>query len=237
MIAALAGLLAGAVHVLSGPDHLAAIAPLAGAGRRCGWHSGFRWGLGHAAGVTAVGVLALLLRESLPIDLLSTWSERLVGVVLIGIGLWGLRAALGRRVHAHEHEHDGVRHAHVHVHAADDAHVRDRNRKSREAGAAGIVADGHEHGHGAFAVGGLHGLAGSSHLLGVLPALALPSPASAVSYFGGFAMGGVLAMTLFSALLGWAAGRMQGRGNRAYRGLLAGCGISAILVGSVWLFR
>ena len=42
----------------------------------------------------------------------------------------------------------------------------------------------HQHGHGraAMAVGTLHGLAGSSHLLGILPALALPSDGAAVAY-------------------------------------------------------
>ena len=44
------------------------------------------------------------------------------------------------------------------------------------------------HGRAAFAVGTLHGLAGSSHLLGILPALAMPSDLAAGIYlllFGG----------------------------------------------------
>ena len=46
----IAGLTAGAVHVLAGPDHLAAVAPLAANGKVSPWRSGLYWGLGHAGG-------------------------------------------------------------------------------------------------------------------------------------------------------------------------------------------
>ena len=42
--------------------------------------------------------------------------------------------------------------------------------------------------HAALAVGTLHGAAGSSHILGVLPGLAQPSPAASVGYLAGFAI-------------------------------------------------
>jgi len=58
VLAILTGLLAGGVHVLSGPDHLAAVAPLA-VQDRSAWRSGLRWGLGHSSGVLLVGVLSL----------------------------------------------------------------------------------------------------------------------------------------------------------------------------------
>jgi NADH dehydrogenase FAD-containing subunit len=129
---ALAGLLAGFVHVLSGPDHLAAIAPYAVEGKTRAWKTGVRWGMGHSAGVLGVGLLALLARHALSLEALSAWAERGVGIVLIGIGAWGLRKALALRSHD---------------------------------------VSSHIHGREAFTVGTVHGLAGSSHLLGVLPAL------------------------------------------------------------------
>src|SRR5512136_1769586 len=100
----LMGLAAGLIHVLSGPDHLAAVAPLALNARERHWQPGLNWGMGHTAGVLLVGLLALLLREVLPIEALSSWGERLVGVVLIGIGVWGARRAAGLTIHVHEHE-------------------------------------------------------------------------------------------------------------------------------------
>src|SRR5213083_1406993 len=103
MIAALTGLIAGTVHVWSGPDHLAAIAPLAVRRTRRAWAPGLRWGLGHSAGVALIGLLSLWLRDLLPVNLLSTWGERMVGVMLLGIGIWGLRKAFNNKIHAHEH--------------------------------------------------------------------------------------------------------------------------------------
>ncbi|MCK5447261.1 MAG: nickel transporter, partial [Gemmatimonadetes bacterium] len=101
--AIIAGLSAGAIHVLAGPDHLAAVAPLAADREERPWTAGLLWGLGHAGGVLVVGLAALLLREVLPVERLSGWSERLVGLVLIAIGVWAIRQATRQRVHVHEH--------------------------------------------------------------------------------------------------------------------------------------
>ena len=122
MTLAFAGFLAGFVHVLSGPDHLAAIAPYAVDGKSKAWRTGVRWGLGHTAGVFGVAVMALLLRHALPIERLSVWGERCVGLVLIAIGIWGVGTALAartandqhrdrRHVQAHGHDHRTIEHA------------------------------------------------------------------------------------------------------------------------------
>ena len=52
------------------------------------------------------------------------------------------------------------------------------------------------HAHASFCLGVLHGIAGSSHFLGVLPALALPTRAAALTYIGAFGVGTVAAMTI-----------------------------------------
>src|SRR5262245_25180275 len=117
MTAFIPGLLAGLIHVFSGPDHLAALGPLAVRRRRAAWSLGLRWGLGHSLGVAVVGVAALFLRRFLDLEHLRFWSERAVGVSLIAIGLWGCRSLLRDRVHAHPHRHaDGAEHVHFHVH-------------------------------------------------------------------------------------------------------------------------
>ena len=46
MLTAVTGALAGLFHVLAGPDHLAAVGPLALDGRRRGWLAGWTWGSG-----------------------------------------------------------------------------------------------------------------------------------------------------------------------------------------------
>ena len=106
MIATLAGFLAGFIHVLAGPDHLAAIAPLAAKHPRNSWIAGLRWKVGHASGVCLVGIMTLLLRGLIPVELVSKSGDRLIGVMLIAIGAWALRKGL--RIHAHA----------AHMHAA-----------------------------------------------------------------------------------------------------------------------
>jgi hypothetical protein len=220
MIATITGLIAGIIHVWSGPDHLAAIAPLAVRRPRRSWAPGVRWGLGHSAGVGVVGLLSLWLRDLLPINLLSTWGERLVGVMLFGIGLWALRKAL--KVHAHEHVHEGERHVHLHAHSHKIAHEEPQ---------------AHQHTHAAFGIGILHGLAGSSHFLGVLPILALPTHTQALAYLLAFAAGTVASMAAFSWIMGLLASRCASGSAQIYRGLMAFCAAMAIGVGCFWLVQ
>src|SRR5688572_6328937 len=100
MFAFFAGLAAGLLHVFAGPDHLAAVAPLVAAengqpalsetlasrarqGRVEGWRTGLQWGIGHTFGVLLIALLLLLIRDQLPLEIISANSERLVGVALI----------------------------------------------------------------------------------------------------------------------------------------------------------
>jgi hypothetical protein len=210
MLTLLSGALAGVVHVLSGADHLAAVAPLAIANPRRAWVAGCTWGIGHTAGVVTVAVLAVLLRDVLPpIDLISTWSERLVGAALIAIGLWALRAGL--RIGSAPHAHGPWTHDHVHVQAGPSL--------TRRLG----------HPHASFMMGVLHGVAGSSHFLGVLPALALPTRAAALMYVAAFGAGSIVAMAGFGAALGAAPG------PRAQRAFMLSSAALAFVVGGTWL--
>src|SRR6266566_2319185 len=188
MLVAFTGALAGLFHVLSGPDHLAAVAPLAVEDGRRGWFAGWTWGFGHASGV--------------------------VGVALIAIGLWALRRGLN--VAPGAHVHGAVAHDHMHVHAGP--------AWARRLG----------HAHAAFCMGILHGIAGSSHFLGVLPALALPTRGAAVTYIAAFGVGTVVAMTAFAAVIGSAGIRVRHRAA-LHRGMLLTAATLAIAVGGFWL--
>jgi ABC-type nickel/cobalt efflux system permease component RcnA len=214
-----AGLAAGAVHALSGPDHLAAVTPLTLSNRHRAVLIGLLWGLGHAGGVAVIGAVVFLLRGVLNLDALSVWSERAVGLMLIAVGLWGLRKAFTKWVHAHDHEHGSETHAHIHFH------------RPHQPG----QSSGHAHSHASLGMGLLHGVAGTSHLFGVLPALALPSTAAAVSYLFGYGLGNLLAMGGFAWLVGFASGRVSDWGVRPYRLALGACSAASIGIGLVWL--
>ena len=214
MLIALTGALAGFVHVLAGPDHLAAVGPLAIDGRHRGWVAGWTLGVGHASGVVVVAALAVLLRDLLPpVEVISAWSERIVGAALIGVGFWALRRS-GRVRHA-EHVHGATAHDHLHVQAGP--------RWLRRIG----------HAHASFCLGVLHGIAGTSHFVGVLPALALPTRVAAMTYIGAFGIGTVAAMTGFAAV----AGRLgsASRQPAIYRTAMASTAVMAMLVGGWWL--
>ncbi len=219
LLIAMTGLLAGVVHVLSGPDHLAAVAPFAMTNRRRGWLAGWTWGVGHASGVVVVAVLAVLLREFIPdvlpaIDSISSWSERLVGGALICVGLWALRR--GIHIAPASHAHGPHTHGHLHV----------------QSGPGWMRRLGHA--HASFYLGVLHGVAGSSHFFGVLPALALPTQGAALVYITTFGVGTVAAMTAFAAAVGFSGSRFSHAAG-LHRAMMFTASALAIIVGGIWL--
>jgi len=202
-----AGLAAGLLHVFSGPDHLAAVAPLveveadrpalsetlpreARRRRVEGWRTGLQWGVGHTIGVLLIACLLLLVREQLPLEAISVYSERLVGVALMLVGGWGVWKASRSGFKPHSH-----------------------------AGAS-------------FGMGALHGLAGSSHLFGVLPALAFATRIEAAIYLTGFGAGAIIGMTAFSAAMGLLSSRLS---RRHSSGLLYASSAAALVIGGFWL--
>ena len=192
MFAFFAGLAAGLLHVFSGPDHLAAVAPLAADTGRGHWRTGLQWGVGHTIGVLLIAVLLLLIRDRLPLEWISAHSERLVGVALILVGAWGVWKA------------------------------------SR----AGFTPHGHSHAGASFGMGMLHGLAGSSHLFGVLPALAFATRGEAVLYLAGFGAGAIVGMSAFSAVMGLLSSKLS---RRHSSGLLYASSAAALVIGGFWL--
>jgi len=196
MFAFLAGVAAGLLHVVSGPDHLAAVAPLASDREHGQWLTGLQWGIGHTAGVLVIASLLLLLKSQLPLDTISAYSERIVGASLIVIGSWGVWRAFNRHRQPHQHAHS--------------------------------------HAGASLSMGVIHGLAGSSHLFGVLPALAFPSRLSSVQYLAGFGLGAIGAMTAFSAAVGLASSKLDRR-SRGYGSMLYVSSAAALVVGGFWM--
>lgn len=224
--AGLAGIVAGAIHVVTGPDHLAVVAPLAARDPVTSWRTGLRWGAGHAGGVALVGAAAVGLRELLPLATLASWSERLVGLSLIVVGVWAFLAL--RRVRAREGASGGV--AGQLGHRAGHAPGHGRAHRAGEFRAGAGLA-----GRAALGVGALHGTAGGAHLVGVLPALALSDRVAAGAYLLAFGLGTVAAMTVFAALVGRAGRHSLLAGPRAYAGLLGGCAAASVVVGVWWI--
>ena len=85
-------------------DHLAAISDITAVQKN--WRSGLRLGmtyaLGHAFTVVALGVAVLQLHLGLP-EGLDHWTERLIGLTLIVLGIGVVAGILRKDAHGHRH--------------------------------------------------------------------------------------------------------------------------------------
>ncbi|MBU2651425.1 MAG: sulfite exporter TauE/SafE family protein [Bacteroidetes bacterium] len=233
MLPLLTGIITSAVHVVTGPDHLAAVTPLAIENKHKAWSVGFLWGLGHVLGMLLIGVLFLLFKQLIPIEAISGHSELLVGIVLIIIGIWTF-LKLRNKKHAHEHSHphhhhngDNYIHVHGHIHTADNGEHKHNHVKPLR-----------QNNITAFLVGTLHGFAGVSHLILILPTLAFPTLFESVIYLTGFAIGTVGAMALFAVILGVLSSRTSLSHKAKWFTILRIAGASfAILIGIFWIIK
>lgn len=217
---------AGALHGL-GPDHLAAIAALAGKGieqhparRELAW-LGARFGVGHVSALLLLAGIGWALGRGLP-DSWQRGLEQAGAVVLIFLGGWLLAEVFRRRVmaHSHPHAHDHARgaHEHWHLHVGNAAHAA------------------HRHPHLATLVGGLMGFSGARSLLLVVPVVLAESASGALARIVAFGLGIVVSM----AAAGWLAQTLFTRLARtpAYARLLVSCtGVLSAALGVYWLAR
>ena len=210
MLSIFTGFAAGGLHVFSGVDHLAALAPVAVADPQRAGRTGMVWGLGHGIGVVLVGLLGLLLRGVISLESWSAWAELIVGFLIVGIGVWAIIRSRTLEIHQHEHDHDGGD-GHEHLHAHEHADRR--------------------HNHAALGVGVFHGIAGGGHLFGVLPALALPT-FDAILYLVSYLVASVVAMGAF----GFSIGSLARRSGEVWiTRLMLASGVVAIVVGLMWI--
>ena len=214
LISVLTGVAAGAVHVVGGADHLVAMAPFSLNKPMASLRSSLAWGVGHSAGVVVLALVAIGIKDLAHVEAMSSWAEFLVGVALLVVGALAVRTAFGLELHSHEHRHGEVSGTHQHLHL----HVRGQSSHRR-------------HIHAASGLGLLHGLAGASHLLAVIPALALP-PHAAIGYLIAYLSGSIGAMV---AVVGVVSFLTQRSGARLLPLLVGGTGALSIVTGAIWL--
>tara|TARA_R110000744_G_scaffold9421_5_gene30170 strand:- start:4881 stop:5588 length:708 start_codon:yes stop_codon:yes gene_type:complete len=226
----LAGIAASVLHVVSGPDHLAAVTPLAIETRRKVWKIGLLWGFGHLTGMLLIGLLFLLFRQYIPLEKISEHSEQLVGVVLIIVGLWALFSIFYKRKnHKHPHVHDGEDpYIHVHEHEHDESKLNHSHAHSKKV---------RQNQWSSFGIGVLHGLAGIAHFILLLPVLGFENQFDSIQYIIGFGLGTVLAMTIYTFLLGQLANFSKEQNNKSlFKMIRLSGGIFAIAIGVYWLY-
>lgn len=224
----LTGIVASIVHVLSGPDHLAAVTPLAIESKKKSWSIGLSWGIGHTAGMLIIGVLFILFKDFIPIDIISTYGEQIVGFLLIAIGLFAIIKIFisANHKHIHPHQHEGEVHIHTHHHSDELNHSHKHTKTNKQ----NIIT--------ALFIGIVHGIAGVSHIIAILPTLALPSKLDSVLYLTGFGGGTILSMIMYAFVLGFIAQKSSNtsKGNKIFNVLRFIGGIIAIVIGIYWIY-
>jgi sulfite exporter TauE/SafE len=89
----------------------------------------------------------------------------------------------------------------------------------------------------ALGIGIIHGLAGVSHFISLLPTLAFSSNFDSALYLVGFGMGTILAMVVFSVILGLVVKKASKQKRDSLLKVITGIvGLSAIAVGIYWIF-
>jgi ABC-type nickel/cobalt efflux system permease component RcnA len=176
-----------------------------------------------------IGGLYLAFREVIHVEKISGYSEYLVGIVLIGIGVWAIIKAVkhfhSHHVHPHYHDKPSPQvHIHRHEHADEFEHYHQHQKTSNQNSITALL------------IGTLHGFAGISHFLLILPTLALPSMKDSIIYLAGFAVGTIITMVAYALILGLVAQKTTNfPKSKVFRNLRIVAGSLAIGVGIYWL--
>ncbi len=210
----LTGIVAGFVHVVSGADHLIAMAPAAINNPQKALKNSFSWGLGHSSGVLLLAFLAIFIKDITPLNKFSSIAEFLVGISLLIVGVFAIKNSFKLSIHSHSHNHEnGIAHRHFHFHVKEQ-----KNNK---------------HSHALTGLGLLHGIAGGSHFLAVLPALALPLT-SACLYLISYLIGSLISMNLFTFLISFTTFKAS---QKFIKRLIAVAGGLSFSLGLFWIQR
>ncbi|GMI88061.1 Chloroplast protein for Growth and Fertility 2 [Hibiscus trionum] len=209
---AVSGFFAGCLHTLSGPDHLAALAPLSiGRTRMESAAVGALWGCGHDAGQVIFGLLFLLLKDRLHIEIIRTWGTRVVGLTLLVIGAMGIKEASEVPTPCVALENGEC-----------DVSVYE-TLENPTVGKKKI-------GFATFATGIVHGLQPDA-LMMVLPALALPSRLDGAAFLIMFLLGTVVAMGSYTVFIGSCSQALKDRVPRITEKLTWASSLVAIALG------
>jgi ABC-type nickel/cobalt efflux system permease component RcnA len=171
----------------SDPDHLVAVTSLVtseqGGGTRRAARLGAWWGVGHAATLVLIGLPLIALKSRLP-AWLEQGAEMAIGLVIVALALRVvLKWARGDYRRGAHHHQEGE---HRHLYRGDREHRHQAVRGPRQA----------------FAIGALHGLAGTGAVV-VLLITALPDQLEAAAALAVFAPMSVASMAACTTVYSW----------------------------------
>ncbi len=231
--------LLGLAHAIE-IDHMIAVTAFVSTRPALGAAAGFglRWGLGHSLAVFLAGgvLVATGLRWPAGYD---AAGEALVGVLLVVVGLWAMRRA--RKLHLHAPAEHGD-HAHLHAHRAPEvghahAHAHEDHAHTHLAAGHHHHHDAHRAGHGMTLVGMMHGLAGTSAVVALVPVTLMDQRLVGLGYLVAFGAGTILAMTAYAMVAAAALRRASAASLRWGQLLGRFVGVGSVGVGLWWVWR
>ena len=207
------GLSAGVFHVVSGADHLVAMAPSSITSPKEALKNGLSWGVGHSSGIIILSLLAIFIRDIIPLERFSSFAEFLVGISLLIIGIIAIRNSRNFGIHSHQHEHNnGISHKHFHYHQNKNVH--------------------NSNAHALTGLGLLHGIAGGSHLVPLIFVITIPDLQGAILYLFSYLIGSLVIMSLFTYLISIS---ILNFGKSQLKNLVAFAGGISFSVGLFWI--
>lgn len=187
LLAALAIAFVLGLRHASDPDHLVATTSLVaadGGDTRGALRLGAWWGIGHSGTLIAIGLPLIFFKEEVP-AWLETSAEKLIGAVILLLAARVIYKWVRGDFRAGRHAHPEQAHSHLRRGAGGDhAHVRVRSPQQ------------------AFAIGTLHGLAGTGAVVLLLIA-ALPNQLEAAAALAVFAPMSIASMALCTGAFAW----------------------------------
>lgn len=214
------GVLLGARHALE-PDHLAAVSTMAahGSSRSDVLRVSAAWGAGHASLILLAGILLTVLDVKMPPSLAGQ-ADTVVGLALVALGVWTLSGLRRDRIHLHRHTHAAQpSHVHFHLHPHDAGHA---THPQPPAWLRRPLT--------AFAIGTLHGIAGSGAAV-ALAVLVAPSRIVGIIYLLSFGLGSLVGMTAVGVFAMWPIIRVSSRTRLARQLVQALTGMTSVVVG------
>ncbi len=227
-----AGIL-GFLHALE-VDHMIAVTTFVATRPALGTalRFGARWGIGHSLAVLTAGGILLATGLRWPPEW-DAVGEALVGVMLILVGVWAIRAT--RNLHLHRPAEHG-NHAHLHVHHDGDERHEHRHATPNPS-PSGNGPSVQPHRHATTLVGLLHGLAGTTGAIALIPVTLIESPWVGIGFLLAFSVGVVVAMTLYAFAAAVAIRRAGAHSLSLGRRVSQAIGGTGILIGVWWIVR
>lgn len=209
------GFLLGLKHAVE-VDHVVAVSTIVSQNKSLLKASlaGTFWGVGHTLTLLLVGIGVIAFRLTIP-NRLAVSMEFLVGVVLVGLGLFTIRDFFKRRVHVHTHDHQNESHLHFHSHEFSALHLHEHRPNHRVK---------------PLLVGMAHGLAGSAALM-LLVLTTIRSPVQGLLYILVFGLGSIGGMLLLSAAISLPFVLSADRFRRFNETIKVLAGVTSIILG------